>query len=271
MQTASAAENMAIDEAIFLENQQRPTIPTLRLYGWQTPTISLGMFQNIEMEINLKACRSHCIDVVRRITGGKAVFHAAELTYCVVGREEDPNFPPGILGRYRAISEAVSAALSRFGVQAEMKKDKRQDGRDDLKGFCFSVPSQYELLVGNKKICGSAQARSKGSFLQHGSLLIDFNPDLVHELLSGHRDTKGVESLRQSVTCLSSETTTTVPLDNLCGELTHAFESRFDIRLVPGSLTPDENVAKNRLLEEKYRTDCWNHRAQCPAETILSY
>ena len=272
-QSASAAENMAVDEAVFHESRHGESSPTLRLYNWQNPTLSLGMFQDIQTEINLSACQTHRVDVVRRITGGKAVLHAADFTYSLVAREGDPEFPPGILDRYRSISNVIASALLRFGVHSEMKKDKRAQQPQDLDGFCFSVPSQYELLVKGRKICGSAQARSKGAFLQHGSLLIDFDPALAFDLIAGGSTDRirGIQQIQKTTTCLHDEMTEPVSLDVLCTTMTEAFESGFGVQLIPETLTAKETALRDRLIQDKYQTDAWNHHAKFCSPSTLSY
>ena len=260
----SAVRNMAVDEAIFRASQHEGSMPTLRFYGWEPAAVSIGFFQDLSLDINIEACRSNKIHIVRRITGGRAVFHSAELTYSIIGREEDPKFPAGILNRYRIISECISSTLSHFGVQAEMKKERRNSTEKNLDGFCFSAPSQYELLVNGKKICGSAQARSNGSFLQHGSLLIDLDPSLTCALMSfdkTNREEK-IADIEKTTTCINFEVNRSIYLNDLCAVLAASFESKFAIRLIPGTLNSDELSMVDNLIENKYGTDSWNYEAK---------
>jgi lipoate-protein ligase A len=256
----NAFENMAVDEAIFRENQHRDTPPTLRFYGWSSPSISLGYFQDTFREVAVDTCRRDHIDIVRRPTGGKAVLHEHDLTYAVAAKEYNPLFPPDILGTYRVISGCIADALAELGIETEMAVEGRGAHNELLHAACFSVPSQYELLVKRRKICGSAQVRSRGGFLQHGSLLLDFDPvKTCSVLIPRHGDReRHIEQLRTSVTSLYEHTGPAVSMATICHVLRMSFEKNLGIELVEGELTPEEEVLKKQLLIDKYTNDKWN-------------
>lgn len=256
----NAFENMAIDEAIFRENQLIDAAPTLRFYSWSPPSISLGYFQETSKEVDVEACRRYHIDIVRRPTGGKAVLHEHDLTYAVVAKEHNPLFPPDILGTYRVISGCIADALSELGIKAEMAGDGRASQDELLKASCFSSPSRYELLVKKRKICGSAQVRSRGVFLQHGSILLDFNPvKTCSVLLSRHGDReRHVKQLRESVTSIYEHIGSTVNVAMICHSLKKNFEKKLGIELVQEEMTPEEEVLKTQLMHDKYSNDKWN-------------
>lgn len=255
-----AYENMAIDEAIFRENQRQELPPTLRLYGWSPPSISLGYFQETQNEVNVSACNHYHIDIVRRPTGGKAVLHEHDLTYAVVAKDHNPPFTPDILGTYRIISGCIADALSDLGIETEMSIDGRACQDESLKAACFSSPSQYELLVHKRKICGSAQVRSRGVFLQHGSILMDFDPVKTCTVLLPHHGNRKrqVEHLRKSVTSICENTESTVTISTVCRVLKNSFEKKLGIELVEGALTPEEELLKSQLMKNKYMNDQWN-------------
>jgi lipoyl(octanoyl) transferase len=256
----NAFENMAIDEAIFRENQRIDSPPTLRFYSWSPPSVSLGYFQITRKEINVEACRRHSVDIVRRPTGGKAVLHENDLTYAVIASEHNPLFPPDILGTYKVISSCIAEGLSELGIEAEMEGGGRSSQTDPLKAACFSSPSRYELLAKKKKICGSAQLRSKGVFLQHGSILVDFDPVKTCAILLSEESERDwqIEKLRGSVTSIYEQIGTAVPTENICHVMKKSFEKRLDIELVEGCLTPEEESLKLRLMNNKYMNDKWN-------------
>ncbi|MGO9136703.1 MAG: biotin/lipoate A/B protein ligase family protein [Syntrophales bacterium] len=256
----NAFENMAIDEAIFRENQRTDSPPTLRFYSWSPPSVSLGYFQITQKEINTEACRRYSVDIVRRPTGGKAVLHENDLTYAVIASEHNPLFPPDILGTYKVISSCIAEGLSELGIEAEMEGSGRSYQDDSLKAACFSSPSRYELLAKKKKICGSAQLRSKGIFLQHGSILIDFDPVKACAILlpeEGERSWQ-IEKLRESVTSIYEQIGAPVSMENICHVMKKSFEKRFDIELVEGCLTAHEESLKLQLMNDKYMNDRWN-------------
>ena len=110
--------NMAIDEAI-CESVAAGGPPTLRFYGWRPSAVSLGYFQCIEHEVDLAACEGAGIDIVRRRTGGGAVYHDqdGEITYSVIASETA--FPKGILESYREICGWIIDSLALLGMYAE--------------------------------------------------------------------------------------------------------------------------------------------------------
>ena len=257
---SSASENMAIDEAIFRVNQREDSLPTLRIYRWCPPSISLGYFQKIRDEVDVAACNRYHVDIVRRPTGGKAVLHENDLTYAVIAKEHNPLFTPDILGTYRIISGCIADSLSELGIYAEMSVDSRTSGDDSLKAVCFSSPSHFELLVNKRKICGSAQVRSRGVFLQHGSILLDFDPVKTCALLAprkGDRE-RQIEKLRESVTSVYEQTGAEISVEKICHVLQRGFEKKLGIELVEGSLTGEEEALMTRLIKDKYTNNTWN-------------
>jgi len=256
----SASENMAMDEAIFRVNQRKYSPPTLRIYSWCPPSISLGYFQKTFNEVDVSACSRYHIDIVRRPTGGKAVLHENDLTYAVIAKEHNPLFTPDILGTYKIISGCIADALSELGIHAEMSVDGRTSGDDSLKAVCFSSPSHYELLVNKRKICGSAQIRSRGVFLQHGSILLDFDPVRTCALLvprDGDRE-RQIERLRESVTSVYEHTGAEISMVKICHVLQRSFEKKLGIELVEGGLTAEEEALMTRLIKDKYSNNKWN-------------
>ena len=107
--------NMAVDEALFLSVKEEKAPPTLRFYGFSPACLSLGYSQRAEKEIDLSACRSLGIDVVRRPTGGRAVLHKGDITYSVVAR-----FPWSLKETYRCLSLALARGLRSLGVEAQL-------------------------------------------------------------------------------------------------------------------------------------------------------
>lgn len=248
-----AAENMAVDEAVFRLGRREGLPPTLRFFGWAPPAVSLGYFQQTSREIDVEACRGAGIDIVRRPTGGKAVLHDQELTYSLSAAVDHPLFTGDILGTYRIISSCIEEALQRLGLTPEVAIEGRSAAGTPLEGYCFAAPSRYELLVGGRKICGSAQIRTSGSFLQHGSLLIDIDPARTAAVMK-----VSAEGVRASTTTLREQLGRAIGADELARVLRVAFEDRLGIVLVEEGLTQAEEELKRKLLDEKYGTDRWN-------------
>ncbi len=170
----SGAHNMALDELLARRMQDDPGMPpVLRLYGWKPWAISLGHHQAMD-DIDLLKASAAGIDVVRRPTGGRAILHAEELTYCLV-------MPAGrrsVLDVYNDISRALVAGLGLFGVDVALQKsqpDFRTEYRKTASIPCFASSARYEIEAQGKKLVGSAQRRFSGGerdvVLQHGSIL----------------------------------------------------------------------------------------------------
>jgi lipoate-protein ligase A len=193
--------NMSVDEQLLARAQAEKTLPVLRFYGWAPPAVSLGRFQKAETAVNVGACAQRGIDIVQRVTGGRAVFHCHELTYSIVARIDDPLFPADVLGAYKIIATGLLAGLANLGISAEMVSRPHKHAPSAHTGTkdpaCFSSPSRYELVVEDRKIIGSAQRRLSRAFLQHGSILLDYDAGLEAELIPGERAGDAVTSIRR--------------------------------------------------------------------------
>ena len=167
------AWNMAVDEAILEAVGQGLSLPTLRLFAWRPPCLSLGYAQSIQ-DVDQAALAARGWQLVRRPTGGRAVWHDAELTYAVAA----PIAAFGTLAEsYRAIHARLAAALRTLGAVAELAPRGRAAGVGD--GPCFATPVGGEVLVHGKKVVGSAQVRHGAAFLQHGSILLDGSQEMI--------------------------------------------------------------------------------------------
>lgn len=220
------AYNMAVDEELLARAQAGEVVPVLRFYGWDPPAVSLGRFQHLESAVNADACRRHGFDIVRRITGGRAVLHRQELTYSIAARADNPLFPSTVLGTYKVIATGLLVGLQNLGIPAEMvSRGSRHAALVEKKAkdpACFSSPSWYEILVNGKKIIGSAQRRMRGAFLQHGSILVDYDPALEAEVIPG-----GCGG--DVVTCIKRELGQDVPLDEIKHAIRQGFQSALGI------------------------------------------
>src|SRR5439155_19438149 len=199
-----AALNMAIDEAILIHHLKGETPPTLRIFRWSEPSISLGRFQSIEREIELDICKQRGIALVRRPTGGRAVYHRDEFTYSIVISKRF-GVPSGVIAAYAFLAQGLLAALTFLGVQAELS-----DGRisKNPSAACFASSSQADLTSGGFKLIGSAQVWKDDTLLQQGSLPLD---DRAAEFFTMLRFPN--EAARKEALALYSEKTT--PLHTL--------------------------------------------------------
>jgi len=265
--------NMAIDEAIMIAHREGLVPPTIRFYQWSPPAVSLGYFQDLKKEINIKVCQDLGIDIVRRPTGGKAVLHDQELTYSFIIKENDPLVNDSILETYKKISGGMIRGLSYLGIKAELvplrgklenhllgRSDKARIHHLDFKSICFSVPSQYEVQVEGKKMVGSAQVRKGGVVLQHGSLLIKLEKDKLFSVFN-FPSVQIREKLKSKFKATSLEEILKRKIDfsELSNILPRGFEEEFGVRLVESKLTEPEEKISKVLLENKYSTYEWNY------------
>ncbi len=253
---SSIFESMAIDEAIFIDTARSKKPPTIRFYGTYPAAISIGYFQELE-DINTKKCREEGIDIVRRITGGKAVFHFNEITYCVIASGSENKFPNSIAGTYEIISQCIARGLSYLGIEAYLAQGGRTTANLGLGACCFSAPSKSELLVGGRKICGSAQMRRREGFLQHGSLLTSFNARETAALLSPSSDLEASADLNNSVTAIDKQIKIPVNMKDICEKVKLGFINELGIELAESKLTAAEENLKNDLIK-KYKNSHWN-------------
>jgi lipoate-protein ligase A len=242
--------NMAIDEAVLRARIGDAVPNTLRLYRWKPSAVSLGKFQSLEREVYLENCRKYDVDIIRRITGGGAVYHDSEgeITYSIVARKLDLE-TPDITGVYAKIYAGLSEALRILGIAAAFNKGDQR--------VCPN------LTVNGRKISGSAQCHKSGVVLQHGTLLVRINLEKMFTFLRVHSTRSCVESVhvaRHRITSLVSELEREVSLDEVASALIRGFHTTFDVELVDGKLTDEERGSAEQFASKKYRTDDWNFR-----------
>lgn len=172
------ADNMALDEAL-MARARGTGESVLRVYEWNGPTLSLGRNQQAAGLYDAEAAARSGIGFVRRLTGGRALLHHREITYSVTAPAERD---ASIRESYEWINRLLIDGLSRLGVQASLATGR---GTAMAPGVtpCFEVPAKGELVVGGRKLVGSAQWRDAGALLQHGSMLVDDDQSLAVSLL----------------------------------------------------------------------------------------
>jgi len=187
--------NMERDLHMLQEVAAGESPPVIRLYRWSPPAVSLGYFQKEAEVVDPEACRRNGIEVVRRPTGGRAILHYREVTYCLVIPENHPIVPAGIVESYRYLSRGLVLALEKLGLEPQLAPENKDPGKV-VPGSCFDTPSDYELQVQQKKVVGSAQLRRNGVLLQHGSVLLELLPELNREVLLPPEGQPGKLSVR---------------------------------------------------------------------------
>ena len=248
--------NMALDEAIALEVRKEAAPATLRIYGWDRPSLTLGCFQ-MASDINMEYCQSHDIPVVRRPTGGRAILHGEELTYSFSAKTDKGPFSHGLLDSYKRISMAFLIAFKKIGVPVEPKKEREKGRALSRSPLCFQSSSFGEILVDSKKLAGSAQKRWNDGLLQQGSI-----PYLCHEeKLQGIFGTEKTSSLRDCMKALK-DCLPQLDEDAFRKTVASSFEQAFGIRLLLSAPSQVESLLAEELLQRKYLQDQWNFPQQ---------
>lgn len=264
---SSSAMNMAIDEAILVMHSEGKVPPTVRFYGWEPATLSIGYFQQAEKEVDLEQVKQHGLGFVRRPTGGRAVLHADELTYSVIVSEAHPRMPSTVTEAYRVISLGLLEGFRNLGLGAEMvslvtEEEKQKYGQPGS-AACFDSPSWYELVVEGKKVAGSAQTRQRGTILQHGSILLDIDVDLLFNVLkfSSERLRERLKnSFVEKAVAINQVSKTRVDLAKAEEAFFHGFAAGLDVELVPEELTKEEVELAAELVRTRYGRGEWNFK-----------
>jgi lipoyl(octanoyl) transferase len=252
---ATGAWNMAVDEVLLDGVAAGTAPPTIRFYAWAPPCLSLGYFQAFEV-VDVAGCRRLGVDVVRRPTGGRAILHDRELTYSVALPLRQLGDDGGVLPSYHRLSLALERGLRRLGVPVVLAPETAAQSGPDHGPVCFDRPSAHEILLGGRKLVGSAQVRRATAILQHGSILIEPRIDRLLACLrvpdgSAGQIEDGVAGLADVGDYESSK---------IVSALGDAFAEEFGTSLIPGRLRPDERVAAEALAASKYQSVAWTER-----------
>jgi lipoyl(octanoyl) transferase len=246
------ATNMAVDEALFRGRQAGTSPPTLRCFAWAPPTISLGYGQPLDEHVDVEACRALGVGIVRRPTGGSAIYHDGperELTYSVTASAEDLGGVGDLLGTYHWIARALCRGLRALGAPAEIVAVP--DGSGPTPAFCFARTGRYEIEIGGRKIVGSAQRRQAETFLQHGSIMLGVDEPRLRVLFPTTADPLA------TMTTLERAVGRRPSWDDCAQALVDAFEGEHGFTLRAGGLTSEEMGSVEQLVHARYGTDAW--------------
>ncbi|UYN91004.1 MAG: lipoate--protein ligase family protein [Anaerolineales bacterium] len=260
---ASGARNMAVDDAILELARKGEAPPTLRLYDWTPGTLTLGLGQPLA-DVDTARLAANGWGMVRRPTGGRAILHIDELTYSVIGPNDEPRLAGGVLESYRRISAALMQSLKVLGLRVEQQTGHQLPGNADLGPVCFEVPSDYEITLGGKKLIGSAQARRKGGVLQHGSLplfgdIARITDALVYASQAEREDSAA--RVRQRAATAKEGLGRMPSYAEAAAAFIEGFSEMLNIDLVEGELSAEEEAAAAEWEAQRYASDAWMERA----------
>lgn len=249
----SGVRNMAVDEAILRGVAAGDSLPTLRLYDWSPPCLSLGYGQKTS-DVDFQRLLAHGWEVVRRPTGGRAILHTDELTYSLALPEDHPIASGGIVESYRRISRALMAALALLG--APVQSERRDDMPKTPGPVCFEEPSHYEITFGERKLIGSAQMRRFGGMLQHGTLPLMGDLGRICDVLAYEDDAARTEARQmvaaRAVTLAEAVDGRIVTWQEAAHAIAAAFAETFEIEWMETPLTVSEQSAADRLTQDVY-------------------
>ena len=251
--------NMAVDEAMLLAHSAGLTIPTLRLYRWSPPAVSIGLLQPIE-SISEEACRQLGFNIVRRPSGGGAVLHQHEITYAVVVDGRVCPEGSSVMATYRWLAKGLTAGLRKLGIEASLSNsnDRNCPSQHLIASFCFARTSAADLTVEGLKLGGSAQARRRYFLLQHGSIPLRLDTETIEQIfgLSG----------RKNFTCLEEVLEREVSPCEFVEALVAGFSEALGVSFIVSGLTPIELRLAEILFQHKYNTEEWTRERKVRTE-----
>jgi lipoate-protein ligase A len=250
LEVGDAFTNMAIDEAILMARIAGKVPNTLRFYRWKPSAVSVGRFQDPFDEVHVENCRKHGVDIVRRITGGGAVYHDydGEITYSVVLDGKDLGYADmDLISAYKTVCEGLIEAVRTLAITAEFSPlDSKQCPNITIKG---------------KKISGSAQSYKKGMLLQHGTFLMHINHEKMFTFLKvpwAKTLMDVLEVSKKKLTSVQQELELRVSMEEAYQALVKGFEKALKIQLVEEELTSCELKLAEKIRRNKFSTDDWN-------------
>lgn len=251
LQTHDAFTNMALDEACSEAVANGLLKPTIRFYRWQPSAVSIGYFQSLEAEVATEKCREAGVDIVRRRTGGGAVFHdyEGEITYSVIAPES--MFPKGITESYHEICGWIVDSLKNLGIESEFKP---------INDIVFAPGAQAPdgANLANKKISGNAQTRRNGVLLQHGTILYTVNVRKMFSLLKVGQEKiadKMIAAVEQRVSAIKN-LKPEITMGQLYEGLLKGFTQGKKHSM--GDWSPQELARAQELAKNRYSTPEWN-------------
>lgn len=215
-ETMTGIENMSKDEHLLnyaIENNLQE--PIFRLYAWEPACISLGRNQD-ENFIDKELLKANNIDYVRRLTGGRALFHHKEITYSYVSSASIIPNGENISESYKYISGIWIDIFKELGIDLTIGGLPRHITKNN---YCMSVSTGADLCWNGKKFIGSAQCRKNGYILQHGAIVLDYDKELIDNIFQEQTDFETIISLKQINPSLTKEdiiNTTKKYINKLC-------------------------------------------------------
>jgi len=253
---------MAVDETLLESVGQKHSLPCLRLYAWEPPCLSIGYAQPCA-DIDLPRLAELGWDWTRRPTGGRAILHTDELTYSVIAPPGEPRLAGSVLESYQTLASALLSALHSLNIPAVTHPLKMSGNAQENGPVCFEVPSNYEIVVSEKKLVGSAQARRKDGVLQHGTLpLWGDLTRIVRGLRFSNERKRGEAGARLLMHATTVETVLGCKIEwqAAAQAFVEGFQTELNLDFIREQLSSEELVRVDQLVGDKYSNPSWLRR-----------
>ncbi|MFX1562512.1 MAG: biotin/lipoate A/B protein ligase family protein [Promethearchaeota archaeon] len=244
----TAFENMAIDHVLLDACHSGTGTNTLRFYRWSPSAVSIGRFQHIQNEVNVDACKSQGIDVVRRLSSGGAVYHdfKGELTYSIICNIEEIKLPDDVIATYEHLCKGLLKGLRHLGVHADFSSGKE--------GFCPN------LFIEGRKISGNAQSRRGNVLLQHGTILRQLDLRQMFSFLKirgSIPSNEVIDQVSKRLTSLQHELDEVPSFEKIEEVLIAGFSDALPAHFYDEPLTSAELQRAQKIAETWYNTEEW--------------
>ena len=242
--------NMGLDEALLesaagcLPGSGSAGEPVLRFYGWNPPAVSIGYFQNLDEEVDVRAAERYGFGLIRRISGGGAVIHRSELTYSIIVGLDHPLAGEDLNESYQILCAGLIRGLGILGIQSVFS------GTNDI-------------LTGGKKVSGNAQTRRMNCLLQHGTVLLDSDADIMFEVLKAPKEkNKGklMEEIKGRLGSLRSILGREISFEEAENVFARGFAEALGLSLKKSEINPAEEQRALLLARTKFKTDEWLYK-----------
>ncbi|MCE2490857.1 MAG: lipoate--protein ligase family protein [Anaerolineae bacterium] len=253
----TGARNMAVDEALLIEMHDSPV---LRFYSWQPYCLSLGYGQRSSL-VDRQGLEERGYTLVRRPSGGGAILHAQEITWCLVLPATHPLAAGSIGEGYRRIALVMREALQSLGIAATL-----QDGNVSRQALpaCFETPAAHELVVDGRKLLGCARVQRRHATLQHASLPLAGDVAAISDALvykdALARDEAAVRLRKQAITLADALSESPVGAGQVARAIVDAFRASHCLDFVESELTSAEEERATALEAARYGNLDWNCR-----------
>lgn len=231
----------ALDEAILIERSSDKVPDTIHFYRRKPPAISLGYFQDPEEEVNIKLCKKAGVELLRRASGGGAIYtDEKQLIFAVAYKETTTQ---SIIESYKKIGDVIITAFHEFSLDAKFKPIN-------------------DVLINGKKISGSAQTRKAGAILHHGTVIVDCDFEKMAKYLKFSSEKNADNShkkITERITSLAIELGEAPKMEEVKTSLLKGFEKVFGVNVVNGNLTKSEKKLAAKLVRTKYGKAEWTY------------